>query len=205
MAFLEQQFPVCISSGSTGGPRWAVEVVVSSSGAEQRNTLWAHGRHEYNASMGVRLLSDLEALKSFFLGVRGMLYGFRFKDFQDWKSCAVDGTVSNLDQIIGTGDAVETEFQLVKNYEESYSYARHITKPVAGTTVVAVNGVASVGFSVDTTTGIVTITTPPPSGHVVTAGYEFDVPCRFAADTLSTQIEQYNAGAVSVPIIEIRV
>ena len=58
---------------------------------------------------------------------------------------------------------------------------RTIFKPVAGTTLIAVNGTPkSTGIAVDTTTGRVTITSPTPAiGDAVTGGCQFDIPVRF--------------------------
>ncbi len=57
---------------------------------------------------------------------------------------------------------------------------RTITKPVAGTVQVYLDGVEQPsGWSVDTTTGLVTFGVPPTLGVEVTAGFEFDVPVRF--------------------------
>ena len=41
-AFLDDViFPVEISRGSTGGPKWKVDIVTLASGREERNTPWA--------------------------------------------------------------------------------------------------------------------------------------------------------------------
>ncbi len=46
---------------------------------------------------------------------------------------------------------------------------------------------------------------PPPSGVQVTAGFLFDVPVRFAEDSLTVDAGQWLAGEIpSVPLIEIR-
>lgn len=49
------------------------------------------------------------------------------------------------------------------------------------------------------------IITLPQSAEVITAGFDFDVPVRFDTDRLSISLEDYNVGAVSVPLVEIRV
>jgi len=43
---------------------------------------------------------------------------------------------------------------------------------------------------------------PPPDGDDVKAGYEFDVPCWFETDELSTQLTAYQQGEINVPIVE---
>ena len=60
--------------------------------------------------------ADLVAVLDFFEARRGRLTGFRFRDPLDWRSCAYGGSPSALDQAIGVGDGVTTEFALVKRY-----------------------------------------------------------------------------------------
>jgi uncharacterized protein (TIGR02217 family) len=84
---------------------------------------------------------------------------------------------------------------------------RTITKPVAGTVKVYLAGVQQMsGWSVNTTTGIITFTTAPGNGVAVSADYEFDVPVRFDTDRMAVTIEQINLHQWSgIPIVEIRV
>jgi hypothetical protein len=42
------------------------------------------------------------------------------------------------------------------------------------------------------------------AGLLVSAGYEFDVPVRFAEDDLPQQLECYRVGSIAVPLIEVR-
>jgi uncharacterized protein (TIGR02217 family) len=114
-------------------------------------------------------------------------------------------------QILGTGNGTLATFQLTKTYGSGPSaYRRDITKPVAGSVRVAVQGVEvpASGFAVDTTTGILTFVPSriPASGAVVTAGFEFDVPVRFDSDALSIDLSAFRAGEIpSIPLIEIAV
>ena len=53
--------------------------------------------------------------------------------------------------------------------------------------------------------GHIDFDTPPPAGAVVTAGFEFDVPVRFAADRVDMSIAGWRAGELpSVPLVELR-
>ncbi len=87
-SFHEIRFPLSIGLGSTGGPERRTDIVLLASGHEERNTRWAESRRRYNAGTGVHSLADLHALIGFFEERRGRLYGFRFRDRGDWKSCA---------------------------------------------------------------------------------------------------------------------
>ena len=105
--------------------------------------------------------------------MRGRLYGFRFRDFADFKSCAPGAVVSAEDQALGTGDGVRTRFDLIKRYGEGEeALERRVRKPVAGTVRVAVAGIelGADGFVVDAATGEVTLAVAPPVGAAVTAG-----------------------------------
>lgn len=210
MGFHEIRFPANLSFGSVGGPERRTEIVTLANGFEERNTPWAHSRRHYDAGVGLRSLDDVEALISFFEARRGQLFGFRWKDWSDHKSCLPSGVVGPRDQLLGRGDGARTVFALQKLYRSGeQTYVRPIVKPVEGTVVVALAGdpaVAGVAFTVDAAKGLVTFATPPSQGVAVTAGFEFDVPARFATDRIQTSVSSFQAGDVpNVPVIEVRV
>ena len=209
MNFHEVRFPENLSFGSTGGPERRTEIVTLANGFEERNTPWAHSRRHYDAGAGLRSLDELEALVAFFESRRGQLYGFRWKDWADHKSCRPSQTVGHFDQEIGRGDGVTKTFQLVKTYTSgTQSYTRPIEKPVVGTVIVAIAGdpkVENVEFTVNVETGVFSFTTAPDIGALVTAGFEFDIPVRFDTDRITTSISSFQAGEVpDVPVIEVR-
>src|SRR5579859_1035843 len=94
LMFHEIRFPTQISFHSSGGPERKTEIVTLGSGFEERNAVWANSRRRYNAGYGVRSLDDLHAALAFFEARLGRLYGFRFKDWSDYKSCAPGATVT---------------------------------------------------------------------------------------------------------------
>lgn len=209
MTFHEVRFPTNIALGATGGPERRTEVVTLGSGAEERNSAWAHSRRRFNAGLGLRSLDDVHALIAFFEARHGRLYGFRWKDRADFKSCAPGAAVTATDQAIGTGDGTTSAFQLVKAYASGgASYSRTIGKPVAGSLRLAVDGVEvaeGTDFLMDVSTGIVSFGIAPLSGAVVSAGFEFDVPVRFNTDLLEINLAAFEAGSVpNVPVIEVR-
>jgi uncharacterized protein (TIGR02217 family) len=210
MNFHEVRFPAVLSRGSTGGPERRTEIVTLNNGFEERNSPWAHSRRRYDAGLGVRSLDDLAEVVAFFEARNGQLYGFRWKDWTDFKSSRPSDTPGPLDQTLGIGDGGRTAFPLCKHYRSgTEDYARPIKKPVAGTLRVAVAGVeASLGadFAVDVTVGVVTFAVPPPAGAEVSAGFEFDVPVRFDTDRISTSLAGFAAGEIpSIPVVEVRV
>jgi len=203
MAFHEVRLPARLAFGSTGGIERRTEIVTLGSGFERRSTPWNQGRRRYLIGAGVRSLDDAAALVAFFEARRGRLYGFRFKDFADFKSCAPSRTISPLDQTLGVGTGDVAAFQLVKLYGD---LARPIRKPVDGSVRVAVDGIETAAFALDAATGVVTLDDPPPEGAVVTAGFAFDTPVRFDADRLDITLEGFEAGRlVATPLIEVRV
>ena len=143
----------------------------------------------------------------FFKARGGRLYAFRFRDWQDWKSCAPLAIVAPTDQALGTGDGATTVFQLAKSYVSGgYAQRRVISRPVAGSVTVAVDGVMvyAIDHVIDHDSGMVTFATAPAPGASVTAGFEFDVPVRFDVDHLAVSLADFRAGQVpSVPLIEV--
>jgi uncharacterized protein (TIGR02217 family) len=210
MSFHEIRFPTAISLGSSGGPERRTDVVVLGSGHEERNSRWANSRRSWNAGYGIRSLDDLHAVIAFFEERRGKLYGFRWKDPGDWKSCAPSLLPAATDQLIGTGDGTTATFQLVKTYGSAHApWTRTITKPVAGSTRVAIAGVAqpSSAYAVNTATGQLTFLAGhiPAAGAAITAGFEFDCPVRFDTDRLDINVQGFNHGAIPhIPLIEVR-
>lgn len=205
-AFHDVLFPVDIALNSEGGPTRRTEIATLVSGREERNSPWAGSRRSYNAGYGVKSLADIERVIAFFEARKGRLHAFRFRDPFDWKSCPLAGDPSPVDQIIGTGDGAATAFQLVKRYESGGAAAtRLITKPVEGSVLVALGGVPQpAGFSVDHASGLVTFAAPPQAGAVVAAGFLFDTPVRFDADSLRINLAAFRAGDIpSIPLMEV--
>lgn len=209
MGFHEVRFPANLSFGSVGGPERRTEVVALTNGHEERNTPWAQSRHRYDAGISLRSLDDVAVLIAFFEARRGQLYGFRWKDWSDFKSCAPSAQPGFRDQRIGLADGITREFQLSKTYASGgHSYVRPITKPVEGTVLLGVSNdeqVLGVDFELELDRGIIRFSEPPDAGEVITAGFEFDVPVRFDTDAIQTSVASFQAGEVpNVPVLEIR-
>ncbi|HWW12915.1 MAG TPA: DUF2460 domain-containing protein [Brevundimonas sp.] len=207
MSFHEVRLPARLAFGSTGGVERRTEVVTLGSGHERRSTPWAAGRRRYLIGANLRSLDDMATLTAFFEARRGRLYGFRFRDFADFKSCAPGASVGAGDQVLGQGDGARTIFALRKTYGGGAgAWRRLIAKPVGGSVRVAVNAVETSAFTVDAATGWVTLATAPAIGAVVTAGFEFDTPVRFDSDRIEVTLESFDAGRMAaLPLIEIRV
>jgi uncharacterized protein (TIGR02217 family) len=197
-SFHEVQFPPDIAYGAAGGPGYSTSVVTTVAGYEKRNANWAAARGRWNVAQGLKNREQVANLIAFFRARKGRAYGFRFKDWTDFAALA---------QLIGTGDGATKSFPLIKRYVSGgISETRTITKPVAGTVKIYVNGVLKTsGVAVDTTTGTVTFSSAPANGAVITADFEFDVPVRFDTDQMDITIETYDLGRWGqIPIVEIR-
>lgn len=206
-AFHETRFPDEISYGSKGGPKRLTQVVTLKSGFEERNQAWKHSRRSYDAAVGIRNVSHLHDVLNFWEARRGRLYGFRWKDWLDYKSSHGRAEPDDTDQILDAGDGVKVAFQLVKRYEDNgEEYVRPINKPVIGTVVVSLDDVSQgSGWTLDPTTGVITFDVAPGVGVIVKAGFEFDVPVRFNDDEIMLSADAFQAGSIpSINVIEIR-
>ena len=198
MAFVEVQFPPDISYGSSGGPGYSTDIVITQGGHEQRNINWSQARARYNVAHGVKTQAQLEALIAFFRARKGRAHGFRFKDWSDFEAAG---------EVIGIGDNAETEFQLIKNYSSGgTSEQRSIRKPMSGSVQIYLDSALQVsGWSVDTATGIITFDNAPGTDVVIQADFAFDVPVRFDTDQLSARLEDYGVRSwQDIPLIEVR-
>jgi uncharacterized protein (TIGR02217 family) len=204
-AFDDVIFPLEIGREATVTPGFSTAVVASMGGWEQRNADWAQGRLSFDAGPGVRSEADIGALIAFFRARRGMAKAFRFRDPTDCSSAGMTGVPAAFDQVLGVGDGVRTQFDLVKVYGVGAEAERRmISRPVAVSVRVGVDGVELAdGWSLEG--GALVFAEAPEDGAEVTAGFLFDVPVRFASDRLEVSAGLWRAGeAVSVPLVEVR-
>jgi uncharacterized protein (TIGR02217 family) len=203
IALDDVSFPIEIGAEASVAPTFSTNVVSSASGNEYRNANWQQARLRFDAGPGVRSDSEVETLLAFFRARRGAAVGFRFRDPFDFSSNGMTGEPGALDQRIGTGDGSQVRFSLVKDY--SGGEQRGITRPVAGTVKVAIDGAEQSSGWVLEALGEVVFDVPPEAGATITAGFLFDVPVRFADDRLEINRATFQAGeAPSVPLVEIR-
>jgi uncharacterized protein (TIGR02217 family) len=115
---------------------------------------------------------ELRTMAGFFLQQQGAFQPFLFDD-------PSDDTITA--QPIGTGNSSTSVFQLVRSMGGS---AEPMTAPnMVGT--IYFDGVrqAAAGYAVEATSGLVTFTTPPPAGQLITADFTYRFRVRFADDT----------------------
>lgn len=197
------RFPINISYGSGGGPEFKTSVFTGHSGTEQRNVARERSKGSWDVSQGIRDKADMDSLREFFYACRGRAVGFRFRDWGDYQL---------VQEAIGTADALETEFTLIKTYAAgAQTYVRRILKPVPITLdadapfTVRVDGVTvdPADYTVDYTDGTVVFDSAPASGSIdITC--EFDVPARFDTDKLNAKHDSWlQESWDSIPIIEL--
>ena len=209
-AFHDVRFPDEIARGSSYAPNFLTALEVVESKAESRFDRWAQARRRFDASIGICSLRDLYEVLEFYHCRLGRAHSFRFKDWSDYRSRGPEDPVLPTDQIIGTADGINTSFQLRKAYvdisTDAHVHWRTITKPVAGTVRVAVDGaeLAPGQFTSNRKTGLLVISTPPAAGAEITAGFEFDTPVRFDSDEIGWSVAAYEIGQMpEIPLVEV--
>jgi len=204
--FDDVRFPLAIGQGASVSPGFSTNIVTTISGHERRNSDWADARMEFDVGPGIRGDGELRELIAFFRARRGAAKGFRFRDPYDHSSHDMVGEPTPTDQLLGTGDGQQTEFQLVKSYGDpaEEQQQRRITRPDPDMLQVAVDGQVVSAWSLGLM-GIVLFDSPPAAGSAITAGFLFDVPVRFASDRLTVNHATFLAGDIpEVPLVEVR-
>lgn len=218
--FHEVEFPRNISYGSSFGPTFSTDVVTLPNGAEQRNVNWEYPRCKGNLTSGLKTEGNFKQFLDFFVARQGRAYGFRYYDWFDHHG-----------QFEWLGDS-GTQFQLRKWYVSgNVGLIRKIVKPITGSISVvkldisslSIDGLTdgekalifqteceaghgtSVAFTVDVTTGVITLSNAIPSNNVCCASFDFDVPVRFDTDEMSANYELFKAyGWNDIPVVELK-
>lgn len=207
MSFHEVRLPEKVSYGAVGGPKFQTSIMTLSSGYERRNVDWKTMRAEYDVSYGIKTKTEMDEVRAFFYARRGRAYGFRFKDWNDYKL--------DRQQIGITTSSAARIFQMFKRYQSGVSiYDRVLTKLVASTVQVWVNnsllaqGSGSSQYQVNLNTGLITLgtTISNTADWAVEAACQFDVPVRFDIDHFQASLEEFNVENVDqIPLVEIRI
>lgn len=180
--FTETLLDLGYDYGCTSRFNWKTSIVEHGNGNEQRNCEWSQPLGNWQVGDRTFYLANGQSLylKDFFEARRGSYEGFRFKDWSDYQA---------VNSPIGTGNGVQTQFQLVKQYSiGAVKYNRVVTKPVLGTVSVFINGFPLDGllWSVNGSNGLLTFSSPPTGA--ITASFEFHVPVQFTQDTCTLQL-----------------
>jgi uncharacterized protein (TIGR02217 family) len=197
--FIEVQFPVDISYGSSGGPEYATNILNTTNGCEIRQIKLYNSKMKFNISTGIRNKQQVEQLISFFRCCKGRYTAFRFKDWTDFKGQSEAVKIINNNNL-----------QLIKTYKlhDNTTEERIITKPVKNTVFIYIDKekIDEAQLEIDYTKGRIIL---PPHIKItentrITADFEFDVPVRFDIDYLPITIENYNFYSLTpIQLIEV--
>lgn len=229
--FVDVPLPKCVPGyPCQSSPRWSTAITQVDSGAERANQRWEHPLYRFTLPEAVRDHSVYEAVRDHWLVMRGPLHTFPFRDPLDFASAPLVRpnqvpTITGTDQQIGVGDGFSLQFQLQKTYQRGpQSYTRRIYHPVVSSVLVTVNGLAPSAYqrpgtggpsqppaeflavTVDRLTGVVTCSFAPQPGHIVRAGFLYDVEVRFDTDeSFDGVLRDYNAsGFADLTLVEVR-
>jgi uncharacterized protein (TIGR02217 family) len=205
--FHDVPFPLRLARGAVGGPQRRTTVISLANGREVRMAPLSGSRRRWEVASAMLELPALAEITAFFEARHGRLHSFRFRDVSDCSSAHGTGPVGPMDQVLGIGDGVRHQFQLVRRYgDNAAANLRQIQLPWPGSVLVAVDGVAlaASGFTVEPVGGQITLALAPPLGKPVTAGFKFDCAARFDTDNLDIAMDAFNAGrTLSVPLVEV--
>lgn len=160
-AFLEERLPVNVRLGASYADGYSVEITTTASGVEYRKL--THPRPVRSGNINFTMIrSDLaQQVIGLYHRAYGSYAGFRVKCLDDFSTYSDTGVPTAFDftaLLVSTG-----VYQLCKGYGSGGTPLgiglpyRKIFKPVAGSVLVGINSVApTLGWSVDTTTGLVT-------------------------------------------------
>jgi len=217
--FIDQYAPPEMNSfGWISSPMFSTQITQSDSGAEQANRRWLHPLRKFISPDAIREHNIFEAVKAHWLVMGGPAHTWPIRDPTDFASAELEAmnvapTLDREDQLIGTGNGAQTQFQLVKTYTRgSVDYVRPIHLPVTSSVIVGVAGADPATFSpplawsVSRYGGVVTFASPPPNGAAITAGFLFDCEVRFESDdTFEGVVKSYRvAGFADIPLVEVR-
>lgn len=192
--FHSVRFPEDISYSSSGGPGFKTSVIELASGHEQRNIEWSSARATYDVAYGIKQREQMEDVLDFFYARRGKAYGFRFKDWMDYK--LERQTVS---------DAATASTQVYKRYEPltAHYYDRPILKIVPDSVSLWANGVVINPLLLNVDTGI--INTSSYQTQLIEVACEFDVPVRFDTDEIKISHDDWETMSwPSIPLVELK-
>lgn len=175
------KFPSLIGQGfhSEKSPIWSTQIAEAVSGRERRRKLWTYPRWQFKVNYEVLRdmpsARDLDTLRVFFHNTAGRFAEFAYLDPDDNQATAMQ---------FGVGTGSQTVFQLNRTVTAN---SLSFTEPVfvtLGTPNFYVNGTLTTPASFNNY-GLVTFSTAPANGAVLTWTGQYMFLCRFLDDKLS--------------------
>lgn len=196
MSHFEEVFDIGIDYGADGGHSWDTQVLAFPNGRARRNQQFSDALGRWQLGNRTVRGDELEYIRGFLHAMRGAAHTFLYKDWNDY-------TATNE---LLAHDA-QAEVQLIKTYGSSINaWARTIKKPKASTFVLEVNTgggwvalATPADYTLDATTGIVTLDVALDTSDALRWSGEFYVPARFDRDMVTAQfvgLEERDGGDV---------
>ena len=208
-SFLEERLPVDVRLGMSYADDYTVMITTTAGGAEYRKLVQPFPARSFHVNFTTDQADLWARVIALYHRAYGKFAGFRVKCMDDFSTNNLTGTPTPLDEVLTNSS---TGIYQLRNFYGTNGTAlagvgypsRTIFKPVAGTVVAAKNGVTiSSGLSVNTTTGLITISPAPLISDTITAGCQFDIPCRFNSMIEVTAIDRKFRDCGSIDLIEL--
>jgi uncharacterized protein (TIGR02217 family) len=155
-------FPACPTFGFTAEPEYLVKITAREGGYERIDRKWSRPLIKFTGvPLGDQPQREIEAVLTFWHAMGGFSTPFRFKDWTDYKSCALDATPAATDQpIVATTDS-PPKLRLVKQYVVgTVIQQREILRPL-GASILIANETGAVqpssAWTLDESTGLLTV------------------------------------------------
>lgn len=207
--FLEERLPIDVRLGMSYSDDYTVLITQTASGAEYRKLVQPFPVRSFHVNFTTDQADLWARVIALYHRAYGKFAGFRVKCLDDFSTNNLTGTPTPTDEVLA--NSASGIYQL-RNFYGTNGTAlagvghpwRNLYKPVAGTVVAAKNGATiSSGLSVDTTTGLITISPAPLITDTITAGCQFDLPCRFNSAIEITAVDVALRDCGSIDIIEL--
>lgn len=182
-----------VNYGFEGGARYKTVISDVTNGMENRASLWAYPKYEFNASYGYLVDEARDALSAFFHIAKGKTHDFMVKDWSDY---------TIIDQVISVGAVGTTEqIQLYKRYDVAGGYSRY--RPIQAFKSCTITGPSgAVAGTLDLLAGTFTPSSNWEAGEYRIVAAEFYVWCRFDDDYNPMKLEAMNATTARVSLKE---
>ena len=208
-SFLEERLPIDVRLGMSYADDYTVLITTTAAGAEYRKLVQPFPVRSFHVNFTTDQADLWARVLALYHRAYGRFAGFRVKCLDDFSTNNLTAVPTPTDEVLA--NSASGIYQLRNFYGTNGTAlagvgypSRTIYKPVAGTVVAAKNGVTiSSGLSVDATTGLITITPAPLFSDTITAGCQFDIPCRFNAQIEVTSIDVAIRDCGSIDIIEL--
>ena len=210
VAFDSVLFPTDISYGSAGGPEFVTEMLELSGGNAEAVLRLPAPRERWNVAYGVRNEDKVGLLMRFFMCRRGRAGGFYFQIPNDHR--VEDVVISDGAEVVEAGTPIPV--LLERSYTSGSRTATRtrlwIYDPEVDLTITLNDVICSGNFhpyTIDSASsdGVLSIVFDEELAveSVIRASYDFVIKARFDTDFLPYRLDDYLAGSVEVPIVEI--